>query len=284
MASADAWLAANVPAILQQPEFQPGGDGILFIVFDEGNLSTDNRCSATVPKYCGGRIFTAVIGPNVKPAFQSTTWYNHESLLKTVCLALGTPSCPGAAETATPMSDFFIPPSVKVQLSAPADGGTVLTTLQVSAKGTSTAAITGWWIYVDGVKTWHGAASNSISQKITVTPGQHTLMVRAWAGTPYGTATAKINALPPGVTVTVSSPTPDQKAIKVGSQVHFAATAVSVNRITGWVIYLDSHNVYSGKATKLDTTLSVPTGNHQVMVRAWDNSGAFGSSYLALTR
>ena len=53
--AADQWLQANVPAILARPEFSPGGDGILFIVWDEGTLTTDNRCSATVTNGCGGR-------------------------------------------------------------------------------------------------------------------------------------------------------------------------------------------------------------------------------------
>src|SRR5579884_3790443 len=69
---ADQWLQANVPTILARPEFQPGGDGMLFIVWDEGTLSTDNRCSATVSTGCGGRTATLVIGPQVKPGYQST--------------------------------------------------------------------------------------------------------------------------------------------------------------------------------------------------------------------
>lgn len=43
LAAADKWLQANVPTILARPEFSAGGDGILFIAWDEGNLSTDNQ-------------------------------------------------------------------------------------------------------------------------------------------------------------------------------------------------------------------------------------------------
>jgi hypothetical protein len=46
LAAADLWLSNNLPAILARPEFAPGGDGILFVVWDEGSLSTDSRCSA----------------------------------------------------------------------------------------------------------------------------------------------------------------------------------------------------------------------------------------------
>ena len=33
--AADSWLSQNVPTILALPEFQPGGDGILFIVWEK---------------------------------------------------------------------------------------------------------------------------------------------------------------------------------------------------------------------------------------------------------
>jgi len=52
-------------------------------------------------------VATLVIGPNVKRNFKSQTHYHHENLLKTVCDALGFSSCPGAADTAKPMLDFF---------------------------------------------------------------------------------------------------------------------------------------------------------------------------------
>ena len=104
---ADAWLAKQVPKILAQPEFQSGGDGLLFIAWDEGTLHTDDRCSSSVSTGCGGRVATLVIGPNVKRNFKSQTLYHHENLLRTVCDTLGFSSCPGAAATAKPMLDFF---------------------------------------------------------------------------------------------------------------------------------------------------------------------------------
>jgi hypothetical protein len=106
-AQADAWLSKEVPKILSLPEFQSGGDGLLFIVWDEGNLGTDNRCNGWTSNGCGGRVATLVIGPQVKRNFKSQTLYHHENLLRTVCDALGFSACPGAAANASPMSDFF---------------------------------------------------------------------------------------------------------------------------------------------------------------------------------
>jgi acid phosphatase len=106
-AQADAWLSQHVPKILARPEFQSGGDGLLFIVWDEGTLYTDNRCSASDPGYCGGRVATLVIGPKVKRNFKSQTLYHHQNLLRTVCDAFGFTTCPGAGSTVKPMADFF---------------------------------------------------------------------------------------------------------------------------------------------------------------------------------
>jgi hypothetical protein len=106
-AQADTWLSNHVPAILARPEFQAGGDGLLFIVWDEGTLYIDNRCSASVATGCGGRVATLVIGPNVKRNVKSQTLYHHQNLLRTVCDAMGIASCPGAGATAMSMTDFF---------------------------------------------------------------------------------------------------------------------------------------------------------------------------------
>jgi phosphatidylinositol-3-phosphatase len=106
-AQADAWLAKEVPKILALPEFQSGGDGLLFIAWDEGSLSPDNRCNAWTSNGCGGRVATVLIGPKVKRNFKSQVLYHHQNLLRTVCDALGFGACPGAGANAAPMSDFF---------------------------------------------------------------------------------------------------------------------------------------------------------------------------------
>ena len=55
LSAADAWLSEHVPAILALPEFRPGGDGILFIQWDEADLSSDgytqdNRCTSAISR------------------------------------------------------------------------------------------------------------------------------------------------------------------------------------------------------------------------------------------
>jgi len=98
LAQADTWLQGNVAPALKQAYFQAGGDGMLIVTFDE--------CDGAVGA-CPEQVYTAVIGPNVKPHFQSSLLYKHENALRTMLDALGVTSYPGASATAADMSDFF---------------------------------------------------------------------------------------------------------------------------------------------------------------------------------
>jgi acid phosphatase len=100
---ADDWLQANVIGPLSgDPAFEPGGDGILIVTFDEA-LDTDTT-------HGGGHVAAIFWGPNVKAGFQqtSTTVFQHESMLRTVMEALGLPDPPGAAAGAPGMAEFFV--------------------------------------------------------------------------------------------------------------------------------------------------------------------------------
>lgn len=100
---ADSWLQANVIAALQgNAAFQPGGDGVLIVLFDE-SLITDVA-------HGGGHVVAAFWGPVVKSGFMqsSSTIYQHESMLRTVMEALQLPNPPGAAAMASDMAEFFV--------------------------------------------------------------------------------------------------------------------------------------------------------------------------------
>ena len=97
LATADAWLKTNIDPLVQSASFQQ--DGLLIIVFDEAGGDNANG---------GGRIACVLVGPKVKRGFQSTTQYQHQSLLRLTAEALSvTP--PGAAAGAPGMGEFFSP-------------------------------------------------------------------------------------------------------------------------------------------------------------------------------
>ncbi len=79
------------------------------------------------------------------------------------------------------------------------------------------------------------------------------------------------------VSVSVQSPT---NGSTVGSPVTFMSSADSPNGISGWVIYVDDQNRYQvdNYSGSLTATVSISGGTHRVYIRAWDNTGAFGTS------
>jgi hypothetical protein len=83
------------------------------------------------------------------------------------------------------------------------------------------------------------------------------------------------------VNVNVSTPANNSQ---VGSSFGLAANASSSYAITGWMVYLDGNTVYSaGRTNSINTTINAPTGNHQLVTRAWDSTGAYGSVYEQIT-
>ncbi|HET8890140.1 MAG TPA: PKD domain-containing protein [Candidatus Angelobacter sp.] len=70
--------------------------------------------------------------------------------------------------------------------------------------------------------------------------------------------------------VVVSSPA---SGAILPSQVHVVASGFSGYPVTSMQIYLDSVMVYSVGSASLDTTITVASGAHTLIVKGWDNSG-----------
>jgi Phosphoesterase family len=280
LAATDAFLSATLGPILATPDFQSGGDGLAIVTFDECGGGTDAGCGASV--------YTTLIGPKVKPHTVSARLYKHENALRTMLDALGIRSYPGAAATASDMSDFFGNNGIKpeVIVSDPANDSTMGSPvpIQASASPSPGHSISGWWIYVDKVGVYHAGAVSSIHPNVTMSTGTHAVMIRAWDSSGnYGdqTLTLSVNAVKPSVTV--STPTNDAT---VGSPVNLRASATppSGRTIAGWWVYVDSKGIYHGGATaSINTNLTMAAGKHQVVVRAWDSSGNYGDKTITVT-
>lgn len=193
LATADTWLKTNIAPLLANPMFQPGGDGILFITFDE-SYDSDCRPLASCPSLPenggGGRVATLIISPLVKPGYTSTAFYQHPSVLKTMLLALGITSAPGAAQSAAPLNVFrsspggCVPGSVNpsVTICAPAAGQSVTSPVHIVAQTTDSNPVKLMQIYVDGAKKWEVLA-NALDTSLAMTSGSHRLAVQASDGT-----------------------------------------------------------------------------------------------------
>ncbi|TAM82205.1 MAG: choice-of-anchor D domain-containing protein [Acidobacteria bacterium] len=101
----DIWLKAEIAPLLASNYFQPGGDGLLIITFDENSGSGSATTTGTTD---GGKVETVVISAVSISGYQSTTRYYHENTLRTIAQGLGVNYANlGAGATSAPMSDFF---------------------------------------------------------------------------------------------------------------------------------------------------------------------------------
>jgi len=97
LTATDNWLNTNIAPLLASAVFQQ--DGMLLITWDE-SLDTDTANG-------GGHVATLIISPRAKVGYQSSSFYQHQSALRTIAEAMGLTGFPGASATATSMAEFF---------------------------------------------------------------------------------------------------------------------------------------------------------------------------------
>lgn len=141
--SADAFLNSNLTPLLNLPDFKSGGSGLLIVTFDNGNGDGV------------GKVYTAVIGPNVKPGYVSSVPYKHENTLRTMLDALGIETHPGWSASVPDMSDFFRSTAGSVVIDSPASASVQGPSILVKATASELGA------QVDHVEVWDSFNGNS---------------------------------------------------------------------------------------------------------------------------
>jgi len=279
LAATDQFLSNTLDPILNTPDFQPGGSGLAVITFDE--------CGGGTNAGCGAAVYTALLGPRVKPHTVSSVPYKHENALRTILDSLGVKSFPGASANAADMTDFFTMSGSKpeVVVTSPAGGASLSSPVEIEASAYPTPghSVTGWWIYVDSVGAYSAGPVSWIDPKVKMSTGTHTVVVRAWdTSGAYGDQTFKVtaSALKPAVKIL----TPTNNAT-VGSPVNLqaAASPTAGQAMSAWAIQVDGKSAYSaGPVSAINTKLALGQGKHTVLVRAWDTSTAYSDQTLTL--
>jgi acid phosphatase len=96
LSNIDDWVKNTLGPLINSSAFQ---DSVLIYTWDEGD--SDDMA------HQGGHIATILVSPKVRAGFQSTTMYQHQSVLKLTMQLLGVADFPGAAANATDMTEFF---------------------------------------------------------------------------------------------------------------------------------------------------------------------------------
>ena len=172
-----------------------------------------------------------------------------------------------------------VTPPGGVTISSPANGATVASPVHVVASASSSSPITAMSIYVDNVSVYSNS-SNSIDTLVSMAAGNHIVLVQAWnsTGAVFKAQVTITATVPTGVTVSMP-----KNGATAGSPVHVVASASSANPITAMRIYVDSLSVYNNSSNKIDTQVSMTTGNHNMVVQAWDSTGAVFKTPLSIT-
>ncbi len=272
--SADNFLNSTLTPLLAKSWFQPGGDGLLIITFDNGDGDI------------AGKVFTVMIGPKVKSGLQSSVAYQHQNLLRTMMDALGVADYPGASQSAVDMNDFFNAGggTSGVVISNPTTVPQISSPVPFNATATSNGLpITAMKVYLDGnpteIATFNGDGSSKTliaHSAFTMAAGTHTFNVNAWdtGNTIYQSQ----------ITFTVSSTGMAVGAPGNNNQITggtpFQATATGTANITAMKVYLDfdtnpfaSYNGNNTTQLSESDVYSLGIGPHTLIVNAWDTTG-----------
>ena len=228
----DRWLQSNIGPLLANPAFE--ASGFLVITFDEAALDDYS--------HGGGKVATIVAGPTVKSGYQSGSFFQHQSVLRSAMEALGIPALPGAAQYVPNLGEFF-------------QGGSVGSLHGAVSDATTGNAIAGAKVNGPGTTSTDGAGNYSFS---SVAPG--TYIVSASAS----------GYQPASISVTVSSGSSAAQDFALGVPTTGSFSGKVSSAIDGRA--LSGANVsYSGGAALTDVTgaysfAAVTPGNYSVTV------------------
>jgi hypothetical protein len=165
LVSADAFLQAWVPKILDSPAFK--ADGMLVVTFDEaefGNPSTATACCGEVPGPNsplpgvdgpgGGRVGAVVLSPLTAPGSVNDTPYNHYALLRTIEDAFGLEHLGFAGSSTVPAFGADVFNAAAANVAATASTGT--RTLPATGRSSPLAAIVVLFVVALGLLVLRG--------------------------------------------------------------------------------------------------------------------------------
>lgn len=199
------------------------------------------------------------------------------------------------AGSATPTSATGT--SGAVNVSSPTAGQTVgsPTHFVASATPPDQYPVTALQVYVDD-QLDYSVDGAQLDTYLNLSNGSHNAVIKSWntAGQAHsqsvsfsvGSAGSPAPApaptpTPTGATgVTVSSPSNGGSS---GSPIHVVASAQASGGIAAMQIYLDDNLVFKTNAGSLDTSVNAGSGTHNLVVQAWDNSGAVYKQPVTVT-
>jgi hypothetical protein len=284
LTEADNFLNTNLTPMLALTDFQTGGSGLVIVTFDNGNDDD------------AGKIFTAVIGPNVKAGYVSNIAYKHENTLRTMLDSLGITTYPGWSAHGADMSDFFSADAGGMVIDSPPNGSTQGPSLLVSAAAAELGA------GIDHLEIWDtfntkatklgNVFSSTVDQAFAVTGnGTHEMSVKDIGGPPdYNVLHTETTSYTEsnGYGVFVNTPANNSSQATLFPLSAFAVEAGAEESVTG----VDHIEVWNGgtklgdspKGTSINQWYSLTSGKYTLTVQDVSDIGVkLHETYVSLT-
>lgn len=254
--TADNFLSSSVAPVLNQSYFQPGGNGLLIVTFDNGDGDA------------AGPVFTVLIGPKIIPHFVSNVAYKHENTLRTILQALGMSTFPGRSGFVNSMTDFFTSGASGVTVNSPVNNSTTGTSVLVDAFATeSGATIDHLEVWDNGTKLGNSPPGSTIHQNFTLAVGSHQMTVQDMStGTFQVLHKTIVNFTVSADGVTINSPVAGSTT---GSSVLVDASATesgaTIDHLEVWDNGTKLGNSPTGST--IHQTFVLSSGSHQMTVQ-----------------
>lgn len=282
LAQADAFLKNNMASLLQSAYFKAGGDGLLLLTFDE--------CGGGENSTCGAHIFSALLGPLVKPGYLSNVAYSHSNMLRTIEDALGIQPYFGAANSAQDMTDFFAQPNISTGgcgvpgtagavFCSPVLGQTYSSPVSISGTGkANSGSVNHLELWIDGRKIGNYSGSK-MSTTLALASGTHAATL-----VEVDSTGAYLKSTPTKFDVAACAPPNSPGALLCSlvagqiytSPVQFTGAGtlanVAVNHLELWI---DGHKIGNYTGNILNTSVSEFSGSHTATLVAVDAQGGY---------
>ena len=267
LSTADSWLKSNIDPLVQSSYLQPGGDGLLIIVFDEDDHSEGNR------------VACVIVSPFIASAgFKSSNSYHHQNALKLMAAALGlSTSGLSAAASASNMSEFFhavtTASTVTLLPSSLSFGNQTVGTTSAAKlatltnTGTTTVTISGETVTGDYALAGLGTCGTSLA------PGSSCAISVTFKPTATGTRTGS-------VTITDSATGSPQKISLTGSGVS-SGTSTPVASLSPTSLAFGNQTVGTTSAARVITLSNTGTASLSIsgIAVTGTNSGDFAQTH-----
>ena len=227
--------------------------------------------------------------PNGSSSYAAGSYTQYQDLSGTVTAITGGAVTVGKKPIMLQNSSAGSPPppppstSAGVVVSSPANGSTVASPVHfVATANGGNYPITAMRIY-DNNSAAYTVYAASLNTVLSLGAGTHNMVVQAWNSTGQVFKQSITVTVTGGTSTGVSIQSPSGSSSSTPVPVIASATAPAGRTISAMRIYVDSVSRYTVYSGSVNTSLTMSAGTHNIIINAWDNTGAVYQAKVNIT-